>query len=54
MCISICINYSKYDMQIGETAVHHASWEGKVEIIDALLRAGADPTIRERVSIMIF
>ena len=37
-------------IQIGETALHHAAWEGEVETVKLLLEAGADPNIRERVS----
>ena len=37
-------------IQIGETALHHAAWEGELETVKLLLEAGADPNIRERVS----
>ena len=30
----------------GRTPLHHASWWGRVEVITALLAAGADKTIK--------
>ena len=31
----------------GATALHHAAWEGDLELIRRLLDAGADPTITD-------
>ena len=35
--------------QLGETALHHAAWEGNIAIAEQLLEAGANPDSRERV-----
>lgn len=35
--------------QLGETALHHAAWEGNVAVGEQLLEAGANPDSRERV-----
>jgi len=35
---------------LSETALIHATWEGNVEIVEALITANASLNIRERVS----
>ena len=48
LCYSITCLYAS-NMQLGETALIHATWEGNVKVVRVLIAANASLSIRERV-----
>ena len=32
----------------GNTALHNAAWNGKIQVVEALLNAGADKALKDR------
>ncbi len=38
-------------IQIGESALLHATWEGHADIVSQLIAAGANVDLREKVSV---